>query len=317
MAFQPTLLILAAGMGSRYGGLKQIDPVGPHGELIIDYSLWDALRAGFRKIVFVIRRSFEQAFREAVESKIGSRAETAYVCQELDCCLGGFELPAGRQKPWGTGHAILTAQEMIHEPFAVINADDYYGPAAYRIMAEQLQTIQTRPHEYAMVGYILRKTLSACGAVARGICRHDSDMYLTAIAECTGIRPQGRQAVYADAQGHEHMLSGDEIVSMNLWGFAPDIFAFLQQQFSAFLSRCGRDNKSEFYIPAAVNALVQSGQKKVKILTTPDSWFGVTYRGDKEMAQACIRELISRQVYPDHLWEHSVQQPHTLSGETK
>lgn len=304
MAYKPTLLIIAAGMGSRYGGLKQIDPVGPNGEIIIDYSMHDAIQAGFKKIVFVIRHYFEDAFREKIGSKLEGVVETAYAFQELDACLGDVELPEGRKKPWGTGHAILVARDVIQEPFAVINADDYYGVEAYHIMAEQLTHManQNNGDEYAMVGYILRNTLSEYGSVARGVCQHDSDMYMTKVTERTNIRKQGNGAVFLDEQGTEQQLTGDEIVSMNLWGFGRDIFDHLQQQFSEYLRAHINENKSEFYIPTVVDNLVHRNLKKVKILKTHDNWFGVTYPEDKAIAQECVSKLIKEGVYPEKLW---------------
>ena len=207
---QPTLVIMAAGMGSRYGGLKQIDPVGPNGEIIIDYSMYDAVRAGFKKIVFVIRHYFEDAFWEKIGSKLDGVVETAYAYQELDSCVEGLDVPKGREKPWGTGHAILVAKDVIDEPFAVINADDYYGVEAYRIMADQLGQMAANEDEYAMVGCVLRNTLSEYGTVARGVCRHDDQMYLADVIERTGIRKEGNGAVFVDEQGDEQPLTGDE-----------------------------------------------------------------------------------------------------------
>lgn len=302
MTHKPTLLIIAAGMGSRYGGLKQIDPVGPNGEIIIDYSMYDAVRAGFKKIVFVIRHYFEDAFREKIGSKLEGVVETAYAYQELDSCVDGFDVPEGREKPWGTGHAILVAKDVIDEPFSVINADDYYGVQAYRIMADQLKWMATNGDEYAMVGYVLRNTLSEYGTVARGVCHHDDQMYLADVTERTGIRKNGDGAVFIDEYGKEHRLTGNEIVSMNLWGFTPDIFKYLQQQFNTYLKSNGNEDKSEFYIPTAVDTLVQNGQKRVKILKTNDNWFGVTYRKDKVFAQSCIQKLVDQDLYPKKLW---------------
>ena len=300
---KPTLLILAAGMGSRYGGLKQIDAVGPNGEIIIDYSIYDAVKAGFGKFVFVIRHCFEDAFREKIGSKLDGVVETAYAYQELDSCLNGFDVPQGREKPWGTGHAILVANNVIDEPFAVINADDYYGCNSYQIMRKQLEEMSAeQSNEYAMVGYALRNTLSEYGTVARGVCRFDDQMYLAGITERTGIRKNGQDAVFVDKNGVENLLFGSEIVSMNLWGFTPDIFVYLRQQFDSYLKSHGSEDKSEFYIPTAVDTLVKQKQKKVKILKTHDNWFGVTYHEDKEIAQSSIRELIEKGVYPEHLW---------------
>jgi len=298
-----TLLILAAGMGSRYGGLKQIDPVGPNGEIIIEYSMADALKAGFTKIVFVIRRFFEDAFREKIGKKLDGRVEVAYAFQELDACLNGFPLPPDRQKPWGTGHAILITENLINEPFAVINADDYYGPNAFKIIRAQLQQMASAPdRDYAMVGYTLRNTLSEYGTVSRGVCQCDASMRLTQITECTKIRKQGTAALFIDEQGNEQMLSGDEVVSMNFWGFGPDIFGHLECQFQNFLNRHARETKSEFYIPTAVDTLIKSGQKKVNVLKTDDNWFGVTYPEDKVIARAAVQKLIENGVYPPRLW---------------
>ncbi len=303
MTMKKTLLILAAGMGSRYGGLKQIDPVGPNGEVIMDYSFYDAIRAGFNKLVFVIRPDFEDEFRKKIGTKLDGRAEVVFAYQQLDACLEGFPIPEGREKPWGTGHAILVTQDVINEPFAVINADDYYGVEAYRMMAEQLEKMaDPNSDEYSMVGYILRNTLSDHGTVARGVCEYSPEMFMSTVTERTSIRKEGDAAVYVDEQGDEQSLTGDEIVSMNLWGFGPDIFAHLKQQFSQFLQEQGGELKTEFFIPSVVDKLVQDGVKKVKILKTHDNWFGVTYREDKENAQACVKNLIDRGVYPENLW---------------
>jgi dTDP-glucose pyrophosphorylase len=298
-----TLLILAAGMGSRYGGLKQIDPVGPNGEIIIEYSMADALKAGFTKIVFIIRHFFEDAFREKIGKKLDGRVEVAYAFQELESCLNGFPLPSDRQKPWGTGHAILVAENLIHEPFAVINADDYYGPNAFKILHTQLRQMALSPEsDYAMVGYTLRNTLSEYGTVSRGVCQCDASMRLAQITECTKIRRQGTAAVFIDEQGNEKLLSGDEVVSMNFWGFCPDLFGHLKHQFREFLTRHAAEPKSEFYIPTAVDTLIQNGQKKVNVLKTNDGWFGVTYPEDKVIARTAIQKLIDNGVYPQRLW---------------
>ncbi len=301
MTAKKTVLIIAAGMGSRYGGLKQIDPVGPNGEIIIDYSMYDAIRAGFDKVVFVIRHSFDAAFREKIGRKLDGLVETAYAFQELDGCLDGFALPPERQKPWGTGHAVLVAKDAIDEPFAVINADDYYGPNAFRIMKSQLEKTAVVDDEYTMVGYTLRNTLSEYGTVSRGICQCDEQSYLTGVTEATKIRKDQRQAVNEE-QGREQVLTGDEIVSMNLWGFGADVFGHLQQQFNDFLQQHANEKKSELFIPAAVDTLIRGGVKKVKVLTTDDHWFGITYPADKAMAQESISKLIEQGVYPKTLW---------------
>ena len=296
---KPTLVVLAAGMGSRYGGLKQIDPVGPSGEVIMDYSMYDAVKAGFGKIVFVIRRDFEDSFKEKFSGKLEGVVETAYVYQELDLFVDGFEIPADREKPWGTGHAILVAKDAVAEPFAVINADDYYGPSSYEQMKEFLVS---GSDNYAMVGFTLRNTLSEHGHVSRGVCQCDKNMLLQKITERTQITKAGAGAVFVDENGGENKLSGDEIVSMNLWAFGPDIFEYLQGQFKDFLAEHGNELKSEFYIPTVVDRLISSGQKNVNVLHSHEKWFGVTYKEDKEFAKTRIEELISQGVYPQKLW---------------
>lgn len=300
---KPTLLIIAAGMGSRYGGLKQIDSVGPNGEIIIDYSMYDAVKAGFEKIVFVIRHYFEEAFREKIGNKLNSIVQTAYAYQELDSYLDGYPIPVGRDKPWGTGHAILVAKDVIDEPFVVINADDYYGVNSYQIIKEYLTGTRSDNNDYCMVGYTLGNTLSEYGYVSRGVCRCDDEMYLKSVTEIKKIIKQRQGAVFTDESGQEQKLSGDEIVSMNLWGFQPDIFKHLQKQFREFLVEYGKEQKREFYIPDVIDKLVASRQKRVKVLHTEDSWFGVTYKEDRQIAQKCIQKLIDRGIYPYRLWE--------------
>ncbi len=301
---KPTLLILAAGMGSRYGGLKQIDPVGPNGEIIIEYSMHDAIRAGFGKIVFVIRHYFEDAFKEHIGSKLDGLVEVDYAYQELDSCLDGFDLPADREKPWGTGHAILVARDKIREPFAVINADDYYGPNSYQIMSDYLASLEPEAEdEYCMVGFTLRNTLTEHGDVCRGICDVDATGAMRAVVERVGIEKIGAGGRYKDDNGVEHLLTGDEIASMNLWGFQPSIFDHLGTQFARFLEERGQELKSEFFIPTVVDRLVDTGQARVQVLNTSDSWFGVTYRPDRDIAEACIRRLIDAGDYPERLWQ--------------
>jgi hypothetical protein len=296
---KPTLLILAAGMGSRYGGLKQIDPVGPHGETIMDYSVYDALRAGFGKIVFVIRKDIEAAFRESIGARFEKRLPVSYVFQELEMLPPGFSVPATRKKPWGTGHAILMAEPAIQEPFAVINADDFYGANSYQVLGEHLRS---GTPDYAMVGFILRNTLSEHGSVARGICNVGPGGFLQTVTEITKIEKAGTGAQYEDASGAKHSLTGEEIVSMNIWGFTPALFAQLRREFSTFLTKQGQEEKSEFFIPTVANTLVQTGQARLKVLTTRDSWFGVTYREDRPTVVEGIRNRISRGDYPEKLW---------------
>jgi len=296
---KPTLLVLAAGMGSRYGGLKQIDPVGPNGETIIDYSIFDAMRAGFGKLVFVIRKDIEQQFREIVGSRFENRIAVEYVFQELDKLPAGFSIPAGRTKPWGTTHAILMAEGVVKEPFAAINADDFYGRNAYKVLEQHLISGTS---DYAMVGFTLKNTLSDFGSVARGVSRTDANNNLTSVQEMMKIERDGMGAKNTDGEGKITKLSGEEAVSMNFWGFTPALFPQLKAEFIKFLNKSGGELKSECYIPSTVNDLVLAGQAKVKVLRTPDSWFGVTYREDRPQVVASIRKLIERGDYPEKLW---------------
>jgi dTDP-glucose pyrophosphorylase len=296
---QPALLVLAAGIGSRYGGLKQIDPVGPNGETIIDYSVYDALRAGFDRLVFVIRQDIETAFKETIGARFERRIPVAYVFQELDKLPTGFSRPAGRKKPWGTGHAILMGAEAIREPFGVINADDFYGKTSFELLARQLQS---DPTEYAMVGFVLRNTLSEFGSVARGLCRANGHGLLETVTELTKIEPDGAAARHTGAGGAVHPLTGDEIVSMNMWGFTPSIFDHLRREFAEFLRAHPGDEKTEFFIPSAINNLINAGRERLKVLRTPDSWFGVTYREDRPRVTESVRRLIQQGLYPEKLW---------------
>ena len=286
-------------MGNRYGGLKQVDPVGPGGETIIDYSIYDALRAGFGKVVFVIRKDIEQAFKQSVSARFERHIAVEYVFQELDKLPQGFSVPAGRNKPWGTLHAILMAADAINEPFAVINADDFYGSEGYRVLAQHLQSGTT---DYVMVGFVLRNTLSDFGAVSRGLCRVDDDDFLQGIVELTNIERDGVYARNTDSAGRITTLSGDEVVSMNMWGFTPHIFGQVREQFQKFLKLDGSDVQSESYLSSTVNELVLAGQARVKVLRTNDSWAGVTYREDHPRVVQTIRRLIDRGNYPNRLW---------------
>jgi len=296
---QPTLLVMAAGMGSRYGGLKQIDPVGPNGETIIDYSIYDAMRAGFGKLVFVIRKDIEQPFKETVGARFERRIAVEYVFQELENIPAPFTVPAGRTKPWGTTQAVLAAANIVHEPFAVINADDFYGAESYRVIAEHLTS---GSDDYAMVGFILRNTLSDFGSVARGVCRVSDRGYLEKIEELTNIVREGNGASNTAPDGTVRKLTGDEPVSMNYWGFTPRIFAQLKDLFHRFLERSGNDLKAESYVPMAVGELVAAGEARVKVLQSRDPWFGVTYREDRPRVVESIRRLIDAGAYPDALW---------------
>ena len=296
---KPTLLVLAAGMGSRYGGLKQIDPGGPSGETIIDYSIYDAMRAGFGKLVFVIRKDIEQQFREIVGARFEKRIAVEYAFQELDKLPAGHSLPTGRTKPWGTTHAILMAENVVKENFAAINADDFYGRNAYDVLAKHLTS---GTPDYAMVGFILKNTLSDFGTVARGVSRVDASNYLTNIVELMKIERDGNGAKDTGADGKITPLTGDEAVSMNFWGFTPALFPQLRVAFENFLKKSSNEQKSECYIPATVGDLVTSGQAKCKVLRSPDSWFGVTYREDRPNVVESIRALVAKGEYPEKLW---------------
>ncbi|MBW8002177.1 MAG: nucleotidyltransferase [Planctomycetes bacterium] len=297
------LIVLAAGMGSRYGGLKQIDPVGPNKESIIDYSIYDAMKAGFQKVVFVIRSDFKDAFEEKITSKFNQRIETIYVFQQLRDSLGDFQLPAERKKPWGTAHAVLVAKDVVNEPFAVINADDYYGPNAFKTLKNYFDTSTSEKNDYSMVGYVLQNTLSDFGTVSRGVCQCDDQMLLAKVVERTNIQKLQGQIKYLDDDSNEHELTGNEIVSMNFWGFKPSIFSHLQSQFKEFLNNFGNDLDSEFFIPTVINNLIENQKASVKVLKTNDNWFGITYQPDKEIVINKINHLIEEGVYPAKLWQ--------------
>ncbi len=304
MNMKPTLLVLAAGMGSRYGGLKQIDPVGPGGEAVLDYSVYDALRAGFGRVVFVIRRDIEDDFKRGIGNRFEQHIDVGYAFQELDMLPEGFGVPGDRTKPWGTAHAILVAREAVGTPFGVINADDFYGLDSYRALAQELA--RCSGDQYCMVGFRLDNTLSDHGSVARGICTVDADGMLQDVVELTGILKTPGGAEHRDDDGSAHSMSGSEIVSMNMWGFAPSIFAHLEREFAAFLRQAVSDVRREFFIPTVVNSLIDRGLVAARVLRTQSSWFGVTYREDKPVVVASIRELVDRGCYPDNLWASPV-----------
>lgn len=303
---KPTLLILAAGIGSRYGSLKQVDPVGPSGETIMDYSVYDAIRAGFGKVVFVIRKDIEQDFREAFSRKFEDLIGVEYVYQELDVIPAGFDIPGDRVKPWGTGHAVLVAATKIKENFAVINADDFYGHESYMKMSVHLSsTAAVKENEYAMIGYDLENTLSDHGAVSRGICKENENGYLESVTERTRIqRTQGRIA-YHEANGNLVFMENNVVVSMNFWGFTTSIFLQLDKLLRKFLDRNIFNPKSEFYLPGALDDLIKQGEAKVKILRTSAPWFGVTYKEDKAGVAECISNLVKDGIYPQALWKNS------------
>lgn len=299
---KPTLLVLAAGMGSRYGGLKQIDPMGPSGETILDYSVFDAIRAGFGKVVFIIRPDFEQDFRVRIAGKFAGKIEVGFAFQTLDRLPAGFTIPAGREKPWGTTHAILCARDAVQTPFAVINADDFYGRDSYATLGRYLAGLKNDDLAYAMVGFTLKNTLSEHGTVARGVCKADADGLLTDIQELTKIAKTSSGAENRAEDGVVTSLNGEEPVSMNMWGFTPSIFPLLERDFIAFLAAKGQELKSESYIPMAVGNLVKSKQATCRILRTTAAWFGVTYREDKAMVQASIAAQVQQGNYPTSLW---------------
>lgn len=297
---KPTLVILAAGMGSRYGGLKQLDEVGPNGEAIIDYSLFDAIRAGFGKVVFIIRRDFEDAFKARFDKKLEGRIEVEYVFQELTDIPAGYSIPSGREKPWGTGHAIRSAREVVDTPFAAINADDFYGVEAYETVVEFLSS-EVDAHQYAMVGYRMDKTLSENGSVSRGLCVTNDKQNLVDIDELTKITLEA-DGIFYYRDGEKISLKGDETVSMNFWGFHPSLFNYLEEGFVEFLKGQGTELKSEFFIPMFVDDLIKAEKTNVRVLTSNAAWFGVTYQEDKPVVKERINQLIREGKYPSKLW---------------
>ncbi|MDR0508109.1 MAG: nucleotidyltransferase [Dysgonamonadaceae bacterium] len=300
---KPTLFVLAAGMGSRYGGLKQLDGLGPNGETIMDYSIFDAVRGGFGKVVFVIRKSFEADFREKILKKYENTVPVEIVFQELDYLPEGFKLNPERVKPWGTNHAVIMGKDAIKEPFAVINADDFYGRDSFKILADYLSSLEGKQNEYAMVGYRIGNTLSESGSVARGICEKDDSDYLTSVVERTYvIRDVDGKIKYKDDNGELKSLEENTPVSMNMLGFTPEYFNYSEEQFIDFLNKNQDNPKAEFFIPLVVNNLITTGKAKVKVLDTPSKWFGVTYAEDRPSVVAKINELIKKGEYPEKLF---------------
>lgn len=297
---KPTLLVLAAGMGSRYGGLKQLDGVGPNGQTIMDYSIFDAIRAGFGKVVFVIRKDFEEDFNQKILSKYKGHIPVEVAFQSIDDLPEGYTVPEGRVKPWGTAHAIRAARNVIKEPFTVINADDFYGFDAFKVIAEQLKNQDT---EYSMVGFRVGNTLTENGTVSRGVCTVDKNGNLANIVERTAISyaPDGR-IHFNDENGTEQFLSAETPVSMNFWGFNPDFFNFVEDMFIAFLDAKGTELKSEFYIPSVVDALISEGKKNVKVLDTESQWVGVTYPEDRQGVVDKLASLHEEGVYPENMF---------------
>ena len=309
---KPTLLVLAAGMGSRYGGLKQMDGLGPHGETIIDYSIHDAVEAGFGKVVYIVREYFKDQMEAAVKEKYagvktvdGEPLEFIFVTQELDRIPARFTLNPERQKPWGTAHAVLMAKDVIHEPFAVINGDDFYGKESFRILCDWCRSHETTEGQYCIVGFQLDHTLSESGGVSRGICFYDARQRLTDIAEHLNIAREADGKVYGDnsVNGETHVVLDEKaLCSMNMWGFTPDYFDKSAAIFEQFLEKNANELKKEFYIPYAVDVMIRGGEAGCDVLSTPSHWFGVTYKEDRPAVVAKFAELVARGVYPSPLY---------------
>ena len=300
---KPTLFVLAAGMGSRYGGLKQLDGLGPNGETIMDYSIYDAIEGGFGKIVFVIRPSFEKDFKTVVIDKFKNLVDTDVVFQEINKVPEGSTFNPEREKPWGTNHAVLMGKGVINEPFAVINADDFYGQESFKILADFLKSVEGKKNEYCMVGYRVGNTLSESGAVSRGVCVVDENQLLKNVVERTHIEEKGGTIIYLDEKGEEVSLESKTPVSMNMWGFTPDYLDYSYDFFKEFLKENGQKLKSEFYIPLAVNNLIVDGKVTCKVLDTPSKWFGVTYAEDRPQVVLKINELVRKGIYPEKLFK--------------
>jgi choline kinase len=298
---KPTLVILAAGMGSRYGGLKQIDAFTPQGDTIIDFSLYDALQAGFGKFVFIIRKSFEKEFKEIFNKKLEGKAEVAYVYQELENVPEKYINPE-RTKPWGTGHALLMAKDAVNENFAIINADDFYGKEAFEVMAKSLMKKDKETYEFNTIAYLLKNTVSDHGFVSRGECDVNENGFLTGVTERTHIEKIDGKLMRKEDNGEFVEIDENTVVSMNFWGFTPNCFEFGSQLFEQFLEETKSDLKSEFYLPSIVNEILKSGKASVEVLKSDAKWFGVTYKEDKEMVQKAIGELKKQNVYPGNLW---------------
>lgn len=299
---KPTLFVLAAGMGSRYGGLKQLDGLGPNGETIMDYSIFDAIRGGFGKVVFVIRRDFEQDFREKILPKYEHKIEVELVFQSLDALPEGFTCPADRVKPWGTNHAVLMGKDAIKEPFAVINADDFYGRDSFAVLGKALTELTGKKNDYCMVGFRVGNTLSESGTVARGICSTNEEGYLTSVVERTQIQRIDGTVCYKDENDQWVGVDDNTPVSMNMWGFTPDYFEYSEEQFKTFLTENSGNIKAEYFIPLVVNNLINSGTARVKVLDTTSKWFGVTYAADRQGVVDKIAELVAAGEYPEKLF---------------
>ena len=304
---KPVLVVMAAGMGSRYGGLKQLDPVGGHGQLIIDYSIYDAKRAGFETVVFVIKHAIEESFKAGIGDRLAKVMEVKYAYQELDDLPVGYAVPEGRVKPWGTCHAVLAARHVVEGPFAVINADDYYGPEAFQEIYSYLcsHPDSRDSYEYAMVGYLLGNTVTEHGHVARGICEETEGHFLRAVTERTHIEKAGHDARYTEDGGVTWTaLPGGTIVSMNLWGFTASFLSEVQRRFPSFLDRALAEDpmKGEYFLPSVVSALIEEGRARVRVLRSRDRWYGVTYQDDKPVVVQAVSDMTAKGLYPENLW---------------
>lgn len=302
---KPTLIVMAAGMGSRFGGLKQITPVGPTGQKLMDYSVYDALRAGFGKIVFVIKHAFEEEFKREIGDAISAHVPVEYVFQELDKLPEGFTVPDGREKPWGTGHAVLCCRDVVHEPFVVLNSDDYYGRDCFQLLADFLADVKVEDIcHIAMAGYLLKNTLTENGHVSRGVCRTDANGMLLGLDERTKIELHDGVPFYTEDDGATwNELDPEGWVSMNCWAFPAGSLDRFEQMFIQFLKEKGQEMKSEFYLPMAVDEMVAKGEADVKVLPTKDRWYGMTYAADHEMVKAALAELTENGVYPAQMWQ--------------
>lgn len=300
---KPTLFVLAAGMGSRYGGLKQLDPLGPQGQTIMDYSIFDAIRAGFGKVVFVIRKDFEEDFRRSILSKYEGHIPVDVVFQSTDKLPEGYTCPEERTKPWGTNHAVMMGADVINEPFAVINADDFYGRDAFAVIAADLMRERTRKGDYSMVGFRVGNTMSENGSVSRGVCSVNAEGNLTKVVERTGIAyDKDHRICFLDENNETEYLDPSTPVSMNLWGFTPDYFSYSDREFRRFLDKCLTTPKAEFYIPTAIDTLINSGEATVKVLDTTSRWFGVTYAADRQGVVDKLAALHAAGEYPDTMF---------------
>lgn len=301
---KPTLLILAAGMASRYGSMKQTDGFGPNGETIIDYSIYDAIRAGFGKVIFIIREEFEEQFKAIFEPKLAGKIETDYVFQDFDLKKYGIDKEIERAKPWGTAHAVLAAKSHINEPFCVINADDFYGYDSFKKMADFLTT-EVSDEVFSLMGYRIDRTLSEHGSVSRGVCVVDAEHHMTGIDERTKVyfkTVDGERKIFYEENGQEHVLPSTRMVSMNFWGFNPSVFAASEELFKDFVFENESNPKAEFFIPLVADALIKSGKVQFKVLPTDEKWFGVTYQDDKPIVEDNLARLVREGVYPQKLF---------------